>query len=41
MRVLVVQDDDAIVAGLAKGLQREGFVPVRASFGAQALNSLP
>jgi DNA-binding response OmpR family regulator len=41
MRVLVVEDDDAIAAGLIKGLQREGFDPVRADSAAQALNSLP
>ena len=41
MRVLVVEDDDAIAAGLVKGLKREGFDPVRADCAAQALNSLP
>jgi DNA-binding response OmpR family regulator len=41
MRVLVIEDDDAIAAGLVKGLQREGFDPVRADSAAQALNSLP
>lgn len=41
MRVLVVEDDDAIAAGLVKGLQREGFDPIRANSAAQALNSLP
>jgi len=41
MRVLVVEDDDAIAAGLVKGLQRKGFDPVRADSAAQALNSLP
>ena len=39
--MLVVEDDDAIAAGLVKGLQREGFEPVRAGNAAQALNSLP
>ncbi len=41
MRVLVIEDDDAIAAGLVKGLHREGFEAVRADSAAQALNSLP
>ena len=41
MRVLVVEDDDAIASALATGLKREGFDPVRAGTAAQALNSLP
>lgn len=41
MRVLVVEDDDAIASALEKGLAREGFSPVRAANAAQALNALP
>jgi len=41
MRVLVVEDDDAIGSALEKGLSREGFDPIRAGTAAQALNSLP
>jgi DNA-binding response OmpR family regulator len=41
MRVLVIEDDDAIAGALATGLKREGFDPVRAGTAAQALNSLP
>lgn len=41
MRVLVVEDDDAIGAALVKGLEREGYTAVRASNGAEALNALP
>jgi len=41
MRVLVVEDDDAIGSALIKGLTREGFDPVRAGTAAQALNALP
>jgi DNA-binding response OmpR family regulator len=36
MRVLVVEDDDAIAAGLVKGLQREGFDTLRADSAAEA-----
>ncbi len=41
MRVLVVEDDDAIASALEIGLKREGFDAVRAGSAAQALNSLP
>ena len=41
MRVLVVEDDDAIAAALVSGLAREGFAPVRAANAAEALNALP
>lgn len=41
MRVLVVEDDDAIATALEKGLVREGFDPIRAANAAQALNALP
>ncbi len=41
MRVLVVEDDDAIALALEKGLRREGFDPIRAGNAAQALNALP
>lgn len=41
MRVLVVEDDDAIAAALVSGLVREGFAPVRAANAAEALNALP
>ncbi len=41
VRVLVVEDDDAIGAALVKGLEREGYTAIRAATGAQALNSLP
>ncbi len=41
MRVLVIEDDDAIASALEKGLIREGFEPIRAGTAAQALNSLP
>ena len=41
MRVLVIEDDEAIASALSTGLTREGFEPVRAGTAAQALNSLP
>ena len=41
MRVLVVEDDDAIASALEIGLKREGFDAVRAGSAAEALNSLP
>lgn len=41
MRVLVVEDDDAIGSALVKGLEREGYEAIWAGTGAHALNSLP
>ncbi|MBW4077756.1 MAG: response regulator transcription factor [Acidobacteria bacterium] len=41
MRILVVEDDEAIGAALVKGLEREGYTAVLAATGAIALNSLP
>ncbi|MHB1088466.1 MAG: response regulator transcription factor [Acidimicrobiales bacterium] len=41
MRILVVEDDEAIGAALVKGLEREGYTAVLAVTGAIALNSLP
>ena len=41
MRVLVIEDDEAIASAIVTGLTREGFTPVRAATGAEALNSLP
>jgi DNA-binding response OmpR family regulator len=37
MRILIVEDEDAIAAPLAEGLQREGFDVTRAATGAEAL----
>ncbi len=37
MRILIVEDEDAIAAPLATGLEREGFTVERAANGAQAL----
>ncbi len=37
MRVLIVEDEDAIALPLAEGLSREGFDVVRAATGAEAL----
>ena len=37
MRVLIVEDEDAIAVPLAEGLTREGFDVVRAATGAEAL----
>ena len=37
MRLLIVEDDDAIAAPLARGLEREGFTVARATTGAAAL----
>ena len=37
MRVLIVEDEDAIAEPLAEGLRREGFDVVRAATGGQAL----
>ena len=37
MRVLIVEDEDAIAEPLAEGLTREGYVVERASTGAEAL----
>jgi DNA-binding response OmpR family regulator len=37
VRVLLVEDDDAIAVPLATGLEREGFVVVRAATAAEAL----
>ena len=39
MRVLIVEDDDAIAVPLAKGLTREGFEVERVSSGHAALNA--
>ncbi|HET9442429.1 MAG TPA: response regulator transcription factor, partial [Acidimicrobiales bacterium] len=36
-RVLVVEDDDSIAVPLVEGLEFEGFAPVRARTGAEAL----
>ena len=41
MRVLVIEDDEAIASAIVTGLTREGFAPVRAATGAEALKSLP
>ena len=41
MRVLVIEDDEAIASAIVTGLTREGFTPVRAATGAEALRSLP
>ena len=41
MRVLLVEDDDAIAEPLAKGLQREGFEVDRVATGAGALDADP
>ncbi|MEZ5141609.1 MAG: response regulator transcription factor [Acidimicrobiales bacterium] len=41
MRVLLVEDDDAIADPLAKGLQREGFEVERVATGASALDAEP
>ena len=41
MRVLVVEDDDAIGDGLEDGLTEQGFIVVRARNGAEALRSDP
>ena len=41
MRVLVVEDDDAIGDGLEDGLIEQGFVVIRARNGAEALRSDP
>ncbi len=37
MRVLIVEDEDAIAAPLAEGLQREGYLVERVSTGGEAL----
>ena len=37
MRILLVEDEDAIADPLSDGLRREGFVVERAATGAQAL----
>ena len=37
MRVLIVEDDDAIAEPLVKGLEREGFATTRVATGADAL----
>ena len=39
MRVLVVEDEDAIAEPLAEGLRREGFDVTRAATGAEALDA--
>ncbi len=39
VRVLIVEDDDAIAEPLAKGLEREGFVVERAANGGTALDA--
>ena len=41
MRVLVVEDEDAIAEPLADGLRREGFEVVRVACGADALSATP
>ncbi len=41
MRLLLVEDDDAIAGPLAKGLAREGFEVDRVGTGAQALAAAP
>lgn len=41
MRVLLVEDDDAIGDGLEDGLTEQGFVVIRARNGAEALRSDP
>ena len=41
MRVLIVEDDDAIAEPLAKGLAREGFAVERVATGAAALEAPP
>ncbi len=41
MRILVIEDDEAIASALVTGLTREGFSPVRAADGARALRELP
>ncbi len=41
MRILVIEDDEAIASALVTGLTREGFSPVRAADGAGALQELP
>ena len=41
MRVLIVEDDDAIAIPLAKGLVREGFEVERVSTGQAALDAAP
>lgn len=37
MRILLVEDDDAIAVPLARGLEREGFVVARVTTGGEAL----
>jgi two-component system response regulator RegX3 len=41
VRVLIVEDEDAIAEPLAEGLRREGFEVARAANGAQALAAAP
>jgi two-component system, OmpR family, response regulator RegX3 len=41
VRVLIIEDDEAIASAIVTGLTREGFTPVRAATGAEALASLP
>jgi two-component system, OmpR family, response regulator RegX3 len=41
MRLLIVEDEDAIAEPLAEGLRREGFEVVRAATGAEALAAAP
>ena len=41
MRVLVIEDDDAIAAALVRGLKREGYTAERARTAAEALACLP
>ncbi|MFN8035924.1 MAG: response regulator transcription factor [Acidimicrobiia bacterium] len=41
MEILLVEDDDAIAAPLAKGLEREGFAVRRVATGAAALDAEP
>ena len=41
MDILIVEDDDSIAEPLARGLEREGFRPLRVSTGAAALAAAP
>ncbi len=41
MRILVIEDDEAIASALVAGLTREGFSPARAASAADALKALP
>jgi two-component system, OmpR family, response regulator RegX3 len=41
VRILVIEDDEAIASALVTGLTREGFSPIRAGSAAEALRALP